>query len=126
MTNKKKAWYDLLEQYNRLIKEKEYNKNLVNTEFLEGIKEKILHYLREDAIKRAEAEAQMLAMDISKQGFKNTVAKNMVLGSWVVKWAVKADNIIAAVNEEHIIAKEDMENSYYGLRFFGGFSKSVE
>lgn len=67
MTNKKKAWYDLLEQYNRQIKEKEYNKYLATTESLEEIKEKILHYLREDALKRAEADAQMLVMDISKQ-----------------------------------------------------------
>ena len=120
MTNlKKKNWYALLEQYNRLVEEKEFNENLYDKASLSQVKNDILQYMKRFEPKfRADLIGRVI--NLNTQGVRADYAEAIFRNEWAGRWAGRADNIIAAINEERIITKEDMEDSYYGLRFFCG------
>lgn len=117
---KKKEWYNLLNEYNDLVKAKEYNKAFVDADNLDTAKGKILHYLQEEAGIICEADAQGYAMSLAKMGLHERAALKAFSDSWVVKWARKAENIISAVKEERTIEETDIKESYYGMRFLDG------
>lgn len=119
-TKKEKAWYDLLEKYNCLIEEKGYKPDPYDKERLEEVKGKILHSLCEDFYVKGKSDVIDLNKYLSQGGFRAEYRVDVFENSWISGWAKRADNIIASVNEERTITKEDMEDSYYGLRFFNG------
>lgn len=118
-TMKKRDWYALLDEYNRLVEEKNYNVMIVNTESFTEKKEAIIAYLTK---KYCAAEADMIGIvrDLSQDGYGRTVAEKIFYDEFAVKWAKKAENIIAAVKEGNPIEKTDIEESFYGIRFYNG------
>jgi len=120
-TGKEKSWYDLLEQYNHFIEEKMYNKNILEEADYWQVRRKILNYLHK-TYNKAEGDLQGYYRVLLDREQNIMIADYKYSNSRPMKWMKKADNIFASLQRHQLIDKADIENSYYGLRFFNGCS----
>lgn len=119
---KKKEWYELLDEYNRLVEEKKFNEKAFDKETYFEIREKITHYLNV-AYDKAAFDAKEHWLSLCNKEPNPLIVEHRHSKSRSVSWMKKADKIFASLEAHQLIDKADMEDSYYDTSIFSDLVK---